>query len=350
MLEAPVIKRDCSIDLLKTIAVTGVVVIHTCIGGFAYPVGTFNWTAGLFWGSLTRASVPLFLMCSGALLLNPERELTIRKLYSKNMLRILAALLFWATAYKFFHLFLNRTLSLPYIIHALKEVLLFHHESHLYYLHIILLVYAFLPVTRLYVKNAGRQQLEYVLMLWFVLGIFYPTVNTFWPFTLLSGIPLQWLMNMTYASVGYGILGYYLKRYPLRGKGFYCAAALCGFALVFGGSWFMSLREGTLYQHFLEGMTVGVALLAAGIFGLCSSVPQQFSARFSAVLHFCSKASFCIYLVHIFFLHFFSALGFTVKILPCLVSIPVIVLANLLCSSCVYLILRKIPIVNKWLI
>ncbi|MGI6197065.1 MAG: hypothetical protein ACOYIO_08330 [Eubacteriales bacterium] len=35
------------------------------------------------------------------------------------------------------------------------------------------------------------------------------------PFTLLSGMTPQYLINMTYASVGYGLLGWYLRAYPL---------------------------------------------------------------------------------------------------------------------------------------
>lgn len=56
----------------------------------------------LFWASVSHASVPLFLMASGALLLDPGRELTLRKLYTKNFPRLLIALLFWAVCYKLF--------------------------------------------------------------------------------------------------------------------------------------------------------------------------------------------------------------------------------------------------------
>jgi len=340
--------RERSIDLIKVIAIIGVVTIHACAGGFSYAVGSFNWVASLFFGSLTRASVPLFLMCSGALMLDPNRELSMKKLYTKNYLRLLAALFFWAAAYKVFHLLVGRALSAENIVQALTEVLLFRHESHLYYLHIILLVYAFLPVNRLFVKYSDKRLLEYALSLWFVLGIVYPTVTPFPPFSLLSGIPDQWSINMTYASIGYGLLGYYLKMYPLSRKFVYPLIGVIGFAFVFAGTWLMSASQNGLYQHFLEGMTLGVALLAIGIFGSCTAIPVH--AGESDFLTFGSKSSFCIYLVHMFFLMIFSSVGFTVNIFPCLISIPLIVIANLICSGCVYLALTKLPVVNKWLI
>jgi hypothetical protein len=78
-------------------------------------------------------------------------------------------------AYKFYDLLIRRDISAEAVIRALKEVLLFKHENHFYYLHIVLLVYAFLPVARLFVKYADKRLEEYALLLWFVLGIVYPT-------------------------------------------------------------------------------------------------------------------------------------------------------------------------------
>ncbi len=51
-------------------------------------------------------------MASGALLLPPERELTIKRLYIRNMARLLAALFFWAACYKLVFLALMDSLTL----------------------------------------------------------------------------------------------------------------------------------------------------------------------------------------------------------------------------------------------
>lgn len=342
--------RSWKIDLLKLIAIFNVVCSHTCILGFSNPVGSFDWTASIFWGSVGRTSVSLFLMCSGALLLPPAKELSLKKLYSKNILRLLAALLFWAMAYQVFHLGLNHALSAATLWQAAKEVLLFHHETHLYYLHIMLLVYAFLPITRLFLQHATRRQVEYFLALWFALGILYPTVAPFWPFTLLSGIPQQWLMNMAYASIGYSVLGYYLKSRPPLGRFCRVLCLFCGFGIVFGGTLAVSFRQKMLYQHLWEGMSVGVCLLAVGIYSTCMAVKRTPSQRVQSILAQCSKGSFCVYLVHVFFITLFNRAGFTVNLLPCLISIPLIIAANGVCSGLVYRLLSRVPGVNKWLI
>lgn len=344
-------KRDIGIDLIKTVAIIGVVMIHTCTTGYSsYEILSFNWTCSVFWGSIVRASVPLFFMCSGALLLSPEKEFSIRRLYKKNMPRIVLAMFAWATFYKAFHLLAAGTLSADACIQAIKEVLLFKHEYHLYFLHIILLIYAFLPITRIFVKNASRRQMQYALILWFCLGIVYPTLKPFWPLTLLGGIPQQWMLNLTYASVGYSVFGYYFTKYKLSVRKSALLAAV-GFSAVFGFTVHFSARVDSLDLRYFEGASIGVALLAAGVFNLLYHLKEHItSTRVQTALIKCANASFCIFLVHVFWLDVFRALHIDVTLLPCIVSIPLMVSGIIILSWFSYALLSKIPIVKRWLI
>jgi len=340
--------RDASIDLLKTVAIIGVITIHISASGYSNSLGSFNWISSLFWGTLTRASVPIFLMCSGAVLLNPQKELSLKKLFSNNLLRIIIAMFFWAMAYKIYHLLAAGKFSLELLYESVKEVLLFNQEFHLYYLHIIILVYVFLPITRIIIRNASKKQLQYLLAVWFVFGIIYPTVKSFWPFTLISGIPNQWFINMTYASIGYGVLGYYLKHFPLSKRRIYLMIFAIGFTFVFGVTWYLSTKQGVLYSKFLEGMTVGIALMAVGLFGYFVSNKKEM--KYTHIVTYISKASFCVYLVHVFFIIIPEDIGLTVHILPCAISIPLVVAVNLACSCGIYAVLSRIPMVNRWLV
>ena len=172
--------RDLAVDLIKTFAIVGVLLIHTAASAYSTnALGSPSWYFALFWGSVSRASVPLFLMCSGVLFLSPQRELPGKKLWGRYILRILAALFFWAALYKLYHLILGRNLSFGTLLSSCKELLAFQHESHLYYLHIVLFVYAFLPLLRLPTRYGSKRLVEYFLGLWFVLGILYPTVKGF---------------------------------------------------------------------------------------------------------------------------------------------------------------------------
>lgn len=67
-------QRDVSVDLVKTLAIVSVLLIHVSAPGLSgAEVGSPRWLTCLFWDSISRMAVPLFLMASGALLLDPER-------------------------------------------------------------------------------------------------------------------------------------------------------------------------------------------------------------------------------------------------------------------------------------
>ena len=342
--------RDEKIDLVKTAAIWNVVLCHVAAAPFSGgTVGTTPWFAALFWTSLAHACVPLFFMASGALLLKPEKELTLKKLYTRMLPRILAALFFWALCYKLVYLALMDSLTLPDVTDAVKHLLLFHHEEHFYYLHITILAYAALPVTRLVARYADRRLLEYALALWFLLGILYPTVRTFWPFTLLSGVPVQWWMNMTYASIGYMLLGYYLSSYhPRPSRGLSGILLLAGFLLTFWGTCFLSYAAGRPDGHFLEGMGAPVFLVVLGMWGLCQAA--ELSPSGGKGVAFFSRASFCIYLTHIFCLQAFARWGLRAVDGPVLVTIPLISGLIVCCCCAGYVVLSRVPVVRRWLI
>lgn len=340
-------KRLAGIDLVKAAAIFCVLVIHSCIPGYSRPLGGFDWYSSVFWGSVTRMAVPLFLMCTGALLLDPAKSFSAPRFFRKNFLRLFIALFFWAAVYKLYRLVFGGGLTGAGVVQALKELVLFRHEDHLYYLHIALLVYAFVPVLRVLAEHAGKKCLIWLLALWAALGILYPTVRGFWPFTLLGGVPAQWMLNMTWASLGYVLLGFFMRTYPPK-RGAAALIFAAGFAVTFGGTVLMSLRAGTLDTTFLEGMTVGVALEAAGAFGLLSSAKPRGTA--AKVTGYISRASFCVYLVHLLVMYALGSLGVNALLLPCIISIPLMALVLLAVSCAVYFVLSKIPLVNRYLI
>lgn len=340
-------QRDYGIDLLKCIAIIGVIIIHSC--SYAYEPGSFNWCASIFWGSLVRASVPVFLMCSGALFLGRKEPLSLKKLFTHTLPRIIAALFVWAAIYKLYRLYISGTLTTAALFQAAKEIFLFNHESHLYYLHIVIIVYLLLPLTDFITRTAPKRLLEYLLLFWFAFGILCPSLSSFWPFTLIKGIPTQYKINMTYAAAGYGILGFYIKKYPPHR--WLCAIfAILGFSVIFGGTLIFSLKANSLYEGFFDGMAPGACFLAAGIFGLFSCAKPPSSTFLRSCIEYVSKGSFCAYLSHLIFLWLLAHLGFTVQLLPAIICAPARALCCLFCCLALYAVLSRIPVIRKWII
>ena len=346
--------RNSAVDGAKTVAIFGTLLIHaSAAGGFAGAVGSFDWVSALAWNCLVRSAVPLFLLCSGALLLPPQKNVTIASVWKKYIPRILAALLFWAAAYAAFDLLLmwrrGEGVTAAMLGDMLRNLLLFNHKSHLYYLHITLLVYALLPVTRSFVAKAEQKTLYYALGVWFILSSVYPTLRAVSPLGRLYGIPAQYVINPSWGAVGLGVLGYVLtkdaaKRRPRE----FALLYLLSTAVTFGGTWIASLKAGALYDVFLQGNAPFVYLQAVSIYGFfVSSMQNKQGKRW---LETVSRASFCIYLVHLFFLDYLTSHGFAAGIYSPIWAVPALVFALFLGGFAAWLWLRRIPIVNRWLI
>lgn len=344
------LKRDNSVDILKSIAIIGVIIIHTTASGIGFfQTGSANWFALVFWGSIIRFAVPIFFMCSGALLLNPEKNITIKKLYTKNILRIVLALFFWALAYEVFAICISAyhgVFSVENCIYALKRVLTFQHHFHLYFLHMMIIVYLFLPVTKVLTKHLDLNTYRYVLLLWILVCVIYPLLLTLPRFDIIQGIPRQWALNATYGAIGYTMLGDYINRYSKRKPSFYLTLFILGFLLTFSITTYKSFKTGGLWSNAWEGMYPTVLLMAYGLYGFIKHSNILKNVKFTEKI---ANASFCIFLVHDFFNTAFYMLNINISSNP-FIMIPALSILNMALSFALYLILRRIPFVKTYLI
>ncbi len=226
--------RDRRLDTVRSLAIIMVLVIHSAAAGLAGRApGTADWWGALLWGAAARPAVPLFFLCSGALMLC--RDISPKRLLTHNLPRIVCAMLVWAFLYRLVRL-AGEGITPAGLWDGVKRTLLLQHESHFYYLHILLLVYAFVPVVRVFVRNASRRDLEYLLAVWFVTGILFPLLRHFWPFRLVTQINTWYRMNMAYSAIGFAALGHYVRQYggtiPL---GWYRISLAAGLGITFGG-------------------------------------------------------------------------------------------------------------------
>lgn len=348
-------ERNAAVDFLKAFAIIGVLFIHASAGGF-YKPGSFtdasllpslDWMVCLLLGTLSRASVPIFLMCTGALMLDPDRDVSVKRLWTHNIPRLLCALLVWAFLYQVRAMAVGGALTAGWLRQAVKTVALFLHEGFLYYLHIALLVYALLPALRAVAAHSDRRTLQYLLAIWVAAGLIYPTWKGEWPLNLLRGIPTQYGLNLTYSCLGYVLLGWYLRRYastPWK----WAAAGAAGYLSIFLTALSSSMEARRLISAAFEGTFPGVALAAAGVCGWAFSrfrlrpVPRWVTGL--------AKASFCVYLSHMMFLYWLAGAGLSAASGPCIISVPLTAAATLACSLAVYLMLSRVPVINRWLV
>ena len=344
-------RRIPAVDYAKTLAIACVAMIHVSsevlLGG---QVGSAAWLEGLFWSSLARGAVPLFLMCSGVLFLDRTDGLSVQHIWKRNIPHILLALFVWATVYKMIPRFLHEKVTADALRAILLELLCGQHEGHLYFLHIMLLVYAALPITYTFAANADEKMERYALVFWIIYGVLLPPAKSLGLLHAFSGIFLQWPLTLAWGAIGCTCLGHFLmKRDPLP---VYLAAAMIfiGFIICFAGTWVRSVHAGKLEAQMLEGLSLGPCFLAVGFFSICMRLEKKGYGKLECIAKALSGGAFCVYLVHLLVLRALTHIGLSTGCFRPAVSVPFLVLLCLAGSYCIYLFLKKIPLVNRWMI
>ena len=351
-------RRDIPADLLKCICCICVAVIHSSSRPITeLNVYSFDWYCALFYGSLCRFAVPIFFMVTGALLLDPAKKMTLKKIYVNYFLRMLGCLFFWSLMYEFYfyiaYVILYGTRTPGWLWLSLKDVFTFEHHFHLYYLQILLAFYVLLPVVRAFVIGADRKTLRYALIVWFILGVCFPFLGLFEPFASLDGIPAQYPIQMTYSSLGYGLLGYYIKtsRLEKRQEKYFILTFILGFLAIFVPTIIVSHIQGSCFNALFESFTPPTTALVIGLYGWAIiRFRDKTEADCPRIVKF-SKMSFCVYLTHHFFVMFLrEVFKYTWYCWFPLVNVPLQTVFVLICCFVAYFILKRIPWVNKVLI
>ncbi len=347
--------RTVHLDILKLISCLGVIVIHVSGQGVVqFSSDSFEWLSCTLWDSLARFAVPVFFMCTGALMLRPERELTVRTIYKKYFLRILWILLFWAWAYYIFTVLGQYVMMGWYephgFLNSIRETLRFNHHLHLYYLQILLLVYAVLPILRVFTRASTEKEQNYAVLIWLILGIALPLLRKYYPMKWFGGMIGDYAINMTWSAIGYALLGWIMNTRPIKPSSLpkYWLAFAAGLVITCGGTVLFSRLSQSVNLDFMEGMSPGPALMSIGIFG---AVRIHASGKSSTPrLYRLVKASFCVYLIHHFFIMVFRYVGFDVTLFAPILEIPVETAVVFVLSLAGWWVLDKIPFVNKHLI
>ena len=184
--------------------------------------------------ALVRWAVPCFLMISGALLLDPRRELGWRKL-ARYVLRMVAVLAVFCPVYACVS---ARGVNAAAVLEGLRKALYQESWDHLWYVYALMGLYLLTPVLRGYVAETGRAGQRTTLLVLGVTCLLVPTINQ----AASTHLPtLVWVGS----SFFYYLLGSYAHRYlHLDGRialaGILSLAALLGLStwLVAGWQWY----------------------------------------------------------------------------------------------------------------
>ncbi len=185
------------IYLVRVVACAAVVTIHTVSSNVASigEISSLVWWIDNIIDSSVVWAVPLFVMISGALVLDSRRNGAWYAFYRKRFLKIGIPTFFWVFFYFiFFNLLHNTPLNFQVFI---KQIIFEQPFINLYFLFIILELYILTPFITNITSNLDRRQGLCLSLLFLFIAIFWR--------------PQRFVGTMFIPYIGYYILGYYLR-------------------------------------------------------------------------------------------------------------------------------------------
>lgn len=343
-------ERDFSLDCIRLIAILGVVAIHVsnyyCRNIFDYNSSGYLWA--LFYNTISRISVPLFFMISGALMLN--RDVPVKKLRNRIlhfvMILVVWTIIYWFTDYFMMGYRFTRDEYFNIIFEPLK--------APLWFMYAIIGLYLALPFTRILIKNMSEKLENYFMIMWFIffggMQVLIPVLSHF-GITVALKYPIPIIQGTYY--LGYFMIGAILykrvRNHSLKiSRAFLYILPVVCLAIVFGMSWWWSIDHNKFYSRFLiySSALMMTASISIYVLLLDFKARSAFSKRLLGTL---SPLLFGVYLIHCIFLNL--AMKF-MDILGCfsLWMVPVLTIAIFVVSALVVWVLEKIPGIRQLVI
>ena len=347
-------QREYYIDVARVLSMISVILIHVgAINWYDAPFSMYPWGVLNLFDILARYCVPVFLMISGYLFLDPRRNIPIKKIYTRYLPRLLAAFLFWAFLYALITsgFITQRTLSNGVGIKLVQDTFWGHY--HMWYMYIIIAMYILTPALRAIAKD--RRALKYFLFISYIISYLIPTIMMIPKIYEIVG---RYFNRLEFSFVS-GYVFYYVSGYWLATEEFtalqkriiYILGAIGCLGTVITTTAYvliMQYPDSTYHEYYTAGLPL-YSMAAYLFFRERFKNVNPYSKPMKFVL-WLSKLSFGVYLAHDFGLIVFKKIGLTPAICTPFISMPLLTLLDLIITVSVVWTVSRIPVLKKWVI
>ena len=339
------------VDLIRTIAIVGVILLHAANDLTIQQMGQLEivrwWTVD-FYQSLGRVGVPLFVMLTGALLLQPSKNESISGFFKKRWARIGLPFIFWGAAYfAYDFLVLHQSIT----TNAIVQGILTGPYYHFWYLYMLIGLYLLTPILRILVANADNRVMKYFAILWFLGAAIIPFAGLLTTYHLDSNV-----LTIT-GMVGYFILGAVLLNVKIR-RSIVVVIMSIGIVLTVIGTYALAatIGGGTMF-FFQEYLSPTMILASVMLFLLLTTLkPAGKNSEVSPsidnkLLRVISQNTLPLFLFHVMVLESLQAgyFGFAINgnTINSIIGVPLMTFATLFVCLAVIIPLKKVPFLKQ---
>lgn len=346
-------QRIVFLDYLRLIAAFAVIVVHIVAQKwYSTSVDSLEWQIFNCYDSIVRWAVPVFVMISGALFLGKEHS--VKRIYTKNIFRIVVTFVFWSAIYILLDsLLLNTNYSFKEMV---TNFLI--GKYHLWFLFMIVGLYLVVPILNKIVND--KKIAWYFVFLSFLFAFFIPQCSNIIELkshgisSMMNEMVSKLKLHLPLGFSGYYVLGYLLFNSDIKKKKqlIIYILGIIGLVLTITSTSFLSVGFKTPLGIFYDDLSVNTLMVSVAVFVFAKSHFNNCTLLHKKnALFFLSKCSFGVYLIHVFIIEFLDKNYFdTIGIINPILSIPIFSVIVYLISFLLSAILNKIPIVNKWIV
>ena len=341
-------ERIIWLEFLRIISAIGVIMIHTASAGIRTEAISNN--SGFVWfiwyHVLSEFAVPCFFMISGAVFLNPEKELSVSNIIRKYFIKIILMYLFWSGVYALYEMiFEDYAID---IMSFIRKVI--RGKDTLWFLPAVAGLYLLVPLMRKFTED--RKLLQYGILLCFIFAWVPSMLSPYKSFEVVCNIISRFSVSVGYA--GFFLLGYYFYRYSLDKRQRILLYVLGVLALIYmyTGSVYRSYIYGGFQQDLLAYNSLPIVLYGSFIFILVKQVftTGKIEEKTEKVIKFAANRTAGIYVVHMFFNNLVFSWLLHCNYRNVWWNIPFTVIVTFVLSLLIVVAIKKIHIMERWLI
>ena len=148
---------------IRIISCFAIILLHLLFASNVYFEGTMT-QGEIFWSktaeNLLMWAVPCFLMVTGALLLDPGKDIPASRIYGKYLKRVVLALIVFTFIFQILGYLMEGEQTI--ISGWLSDLFLGQSWAHMWYLYLMIGIYLMMPFYRMIVRSSGSQAGTYV--------------------------------------------------------------------------------------------------------------------------------------------------------------------------------------------
>ena len=306
-------------------------------------IGTGYWWFGNLYDSLVRWCVPIFVMISGALLLDPNKKEDLAQFYKKRLSRILVPLLFWSAFYIMWAILKGQLKGdAPSGIELATRLLSGKPHAHLWFLYMILGLYVFTPFFRKVVAYSSDRELGLLVAFLFVISAANSVYDGVYP----NSDPGLFI-NLFPRYIPYFIMGHIVRHTLIKPSNrLLFSIFVFSFLATMTGCYYISMQRGLnagLYFYDYQSITV-IPMSLSLIFLLKQWESPMLSEDITREI---SSLTLGAYLIHPTILPVLRYTGLMTTTFHPSVSVPVVSFFVFAVSLIAAWVIRQVPFIKR---